>query len=115
MIKVYFGPYKHSPAPELPLDERQLWFPDFHLLQGMDRDFWCNNPLQLDVFDPHQVYVWQSVHWVRLTDAADDLMPHRHEDEATKNLCPGRLALACELLYQLKLCELGANGDKADA
>jgi hypothetical protein len=99
MIKVYFGPYCHSPAPALPPDECYLWFPEFHYLKGFDRNFWTSNPMHLDVFDPSQIMVWQSDKWVALTAAADALMPHRHQDDDLKDLCPGRLALACELLY----------------
>lgn len=98
MIKVYFGPFKHSPAPPLGRDEATLWFPDFGLLRGYDRDFWTNNPIILDVFDPAQIYLWQG-RWVALSTARDELAPERHVNEQLQKLPPGRQAMACELLW----------------
>lgn len=101
MIKVYFGPFKHSPAGELGLDERRLWFSDFGLLKGYDQDFWTNNPVVLDMFQPDQIHVWQG-HWIALSAAADELMPERYANEKLRQLPPGRLAMACELLWYQK-------------
>lgn len=70
-IRVYFGPFKHSPVDEAPLDERLLWLDDFHQLLGLDRDFWTSNPMVLDVFERSQVMVWlenQSI-WMDLESA----------------------------------------------
>ena len=104
-IKVYFGPYKHSPADELPHDERRLWLTEFHLLKGVDQDFWTSNSLQLDAFDESQVMVWQADKWVPLDQAADALMPNRRTDGATARLPNGRLAIGCELLWYMREAE----------
>jgi hypothetical protein len=104
MIKIYFGPYRHSPAPELGLDERRLWFPDFHALKGYDRDFWTNNQIVLDVFQPSQIHLWQD-RWVALATAVDDLFPEPGANERVKQLPPGRQAMACELLWYLRQLE----------
>lgn len=75
MIKVYFGPCKYSPAPELPADERFLWLKDFHLLRGFDRDFWTNNPLILDSFETQQIMVWFGDQWRPMAHVIGEILP----------------------------------------
>lgn len=108
MVKVYFGPYKHSPAAELGLDERRLWFPDFGLLKGYDKDFWTNNQIVLDVFDPSQIYLWQG-RWVALVVARDELFPDLAANQRVKQLPPGRQAMSCELLWHMRQIEESNN------
>ncbi len=102
-VKVYFGPFKHSPVDELPLDERRLWFTDYHLLRGVERDFWTSNPLMLDVFDRKQVFLWvdESVGWVDLNIAAILLMPEKAREPMVEKLTTGKLALALDLMRHL--------------
>lgn len=101
MIKVYFGPLRHSPAPELPLNERVLWVMDFHLLRGFDRDFWTSNPLHLDVFDEGQVMLWVEGRWRILSNLADDIWPDRAHRMDLRALSVGRLALAALFTAEL--------------
>lgn len=112
MVKVYFGPYKHSPAAELGLDERRLWFPDFGILKGYDRDFWTNNPMVLDCFDSAQIHVWQD-QWVALSVAVDDLFGDPAANQRVKQLPPGRQAMSCELLWYMRQVEENRNPPQA--
>lgn len=109
MVKVYFGPYKHSPADELQHDERRLHIGDFGLLKGVSHDFWTNNPLVLDQFNPSAIYLWVGERWVTLTQAANKLLPPQHADERLRNMNPGRLALACELVKHFHTLRESAN------
>lgn len=103
MVKVYFGPYRHSPADELPHDERRLWLTDFHLLRGVTDDFWTNNPLALDMFTPAQVHLWFG-RWLNLDQAMAELAPAMPDIErkALATLPPGKLALSLEVLWRLR-------------
>jgi len=112
MIKVYFGPYRYSPAPPLGNGEATLWFPDFGLLRGYDRDFWTNNPMHLDLFDPAQIYLWQD-QWVALSTARDDLITEAHVRKAIRELPPGRQAMACEILWYQRQREQANNPPQA--
>ena len=98
-VKVYFGPYKHSPAEELPLDERLLWLTDMHLLHGVERDFWTSNPLHLDVFRREQVRVWlgELRCWCELGAAAALILGKQGEPNQIDQLPNGKLALGLEL------------------
>ena len=104
MIKVYFGPYKHSPAPELDLDERRLWFTDFGLLKGYDKDFWTNNVMVLDMFDASQVYLYYG-RWRLLTELIDELFTERHVKQKVTRLPTGRKAMSCQLLLYIRQLE----------
>ena len=112
MIKVYFGPYKHSPAPELQHDERRFWLTEFHLLRGVTSDFWTNNPLMLDLFRPEQVHVYFD-RWYDLGAAVVRLAPMIPEKERARlvALPPGKLALALEMIWRLQLIR---NEDRAE-
>jgi hypothetical protein len=113
-IRVYFGPYKHSPAPELPIDERFLWLTDFHLLRGMERDFWTSNPLQLDPFEPDQIRVWVDERWQPLPDAMDKAMDGWRDDEVIAKMPPGKHALAVValLVWNASIAERAAGATK---
>lgn len=102
MIKVYFGPYKHSPVDELHGDERRLWLSEFGLLKGVDRDFWTNNHMVLDMFAAAQILMWLDERWIPLSEAADRLLPGRHGDSQLKGMSNGRLALLVELTARFK-------------
>lgn len=104
MVKVYFGPFKHSPAPELPLDERRLWLTEFDKLKDLDVDFWTNNPLVFDSFEPSQVYLWlgEVAGWVTLLEAADRLLPQHETIPRLRGAPPGCLALLCERVRSLQ-------------
>lgn len=99
MIRVYFGPKRHCPADELPLDERFLWLRDFHLLKGVDQDFWTSNPLVLDQFEPIQIMVWCGTGWEPLSDVAQKL---GLVDQGLTNLPPGPVALMCEQVMEAR-------------
>jgi hypothetical protein len=101
-IKVYFGPHKHSPAPELFGDERLLWLDEFDKLRGYDRDFWTNNPLMLDMFEPAQVRFWYEDRWQPLPEVADKVLPDWRENEAMGAFGAGRLAMTVELISKMQ-------------
>lgn len=109
MIKVYFGPLRHSPAPELPLNERVLWVMDFDLLRGFDRDFWTSNPLHLDLFDQSRIYLWDDDRWWPLSTVAEMLWPDLEERPELLALSNGRLALAAYFLIELAEAEREAR------
>ena len=113
MIKIYFGPYKHSPAQPLGLNEATLWLDDFGLLRGYDRDFWTNNPLHLDMFPPDQIQVWQD-RWLPLPEALAAVTTSDLDRERIKQLPPGRQALCGELLWLLKKSEGRTVAPEAD-
>jgi hypothetical protein len=100
MIKVYFGPFKHSPAPELKGDERRLWLADFCLLRGYDRDFWTANPMTLDFFSTSQIMLWHGSQWVALDAIAGELAPKWQGLGNWDEFSPGALALACVMILE---------------
>lgn len=96
MIKVYFGPYKHSPAKPIAGGEAELSIADFHLLRGYDRDFWTNNPFVLDCFKPEQIWVWTG-DWTPLLDAVEQISPDSERSRLAR-LKPGKMALSVEVI-----------------
>lgn len=116
MVKVYYGPYKHSPAPELPLGERVLWLSEFHLLRGFDRDFWTNNPMMLDSFEAEQIQVWTPGGWQSLALMAAEFLPGWFDSERLKSMTNGMLAITVEMAYAHleKLADLELAQGKAE-
>lgn len=112
-IRVYFGPHKHSPAPELPLDERLLWPPDFHLLRGFDNDFWTSNPLHLDVFEAGQIMLWHNGAWVTLSEAGERIMPKWQHPQSPMRGKNSQVAVLCQMTWQLERDEAEAVGELA--
>jgi hypothetical protein len=108
MVRVYFGPYKHSPAPELPADERFLWLRDMHLLKGFDQDFWTCNPLHLDQFDRSQIMLWCGTGWEPMPEVMRKLGLHLAGYDA---LPPGPMAIMCEMVMEAR--EAAAAGEQA--
>lgn len=113
MVKVYFGPFKHSPAPEMPLDERRLWLTEFDRLKGLDVDVWTNNPLMLDAFEPSHVYLWlgETAGWVTLPEAVARLLPEHETIPRLRGAPPGCLALLCERVCRLQEHVQAASND----
>lgn len=97
MIKVYFGPWKHSPAYPLSGGESTLAVGEFSLLRGYDRDFWTNNPFILDVFKPEQIMVYIDDTWVDLPEAVKRTVPEA-EQPVTAKLPNGKQALFVEVI-----------------
>jgi len=115
-VKVYFGPYEHSPAGELPVELRLLWLPEFDQLRQVERDFWTPTCQHLDAFGIEQVMVWRRNEWVPLSEDADRLIPHRHASEGLRNLPNGNIAIACEALWHMRLAKEAADdGGVGDA
>lgn len=95
-IKIYFGPYKHSPVPPISGGEATLTIPEFHLLRGYDRDFWTANPFVLDVFDPQQIFVWYGS-WIALPEALALVAPEVEAMRRNRPMPPGKAALMVEV------------------
>jgi hypothetical protein len=110
MIKVYFGPWKHSPVKPISGNESVLSIGDFHLLRGYDRDFWTNNPFVLDCFKPEQIMVYLDG-WMTLPEAVERTIPPE-DVERTSKLQPGKQALAVEVIRLVELhCETDSKLD----
>lgn len=101
-IRVYFGPKKHCPADELPRDERLLWLRDFHFLRGVERDFWTNNPMMLDFFQPDQIMLWSNERWRTLRELVAELLPDIPDDTLTW-MRPAQKALMCEMASEARV------------
>lgn len=101
MIKVYFGPWRHSPAKPISGDESHLTIGEFHLLRGYDRDFWTNNPFVLDCFRLQQIMVWDN-EWIPLDEAVKRVIPPA-ELESCVSMAPGKQALAFEVMRLVDL------------
>lgn len=100
MVKVYFGPKRHAPVDELPRDERFLWLRDFHLLRGVDQDFWTNNALVLDSFERQQIQLWTPGGWQPLSLLADEFLPGWAEKTKLAGMSNAQLAMLVEMAYE---------------
>lgn len=58
-IKVFYGPYERRPPgiEELPEHIRHRSFLDFDRFEGIEEDFWTDNPNWLNGFSPQNVYL----------------------------------------------------------
>ena len=100
MIKVYFGPYRYSPAEPLTGNETTLSMSDFHMLRGYDRDFWTNNPFVLDQFKQDQIMIWYDG-WRTLDETVSGIITDQNIERFSKQL-PGKVALMVELHRQVE-------------
>ena len=114
MIKIYFGPYRHSPVKPISGGEATLTIPEFHLLRGYDRDFWTANPFVLDVFDPEQIFVWYGS-WLPLPEALALVAPEI-TTRPKRPLPPGKAALMVEVfrVVEKQCADRGATEAQAE-
>lgn len=113
MIKVYFGPWKHSPVGQLKGGEATFAIGEFHLLRGYDQDFWTNNPFVLDCFNPKQIMVWDDK-WIPLDEAVGLKLPGSEVDVCAR-LNPGRQALVVETIRLFEIHVKQQHDDRSEA